>query len=76
MNLDRNGKPSSKVSLFLLETNGKDPGNAPSGLNGMEIQRLKEKLGTRQLPTAEMLLDGAIAYQVSLMHPLRRWYKI
>lgn len=29
------------------------------------LQRLKNKLGTRQLPTAELLLDGSHAYKVS-----------
>lgn len=29
------------------------------------LQRLKNKLGTRQLPTAELLLDGSRAYKVS-----------
>ena len=33
-------------------------------LNGIEIQKLKEKLGTKQLPTAELLLDGMEAYKV------------
>lgn len=33
-------------------------------LNGVEVQRLKEKLGTRQVPTAELLLDGAKAHRV------------
>lgn len=27
--------------------------------------KLKNKLGTRQLPTAELLIDGARAYRVS-----------
>ena len=35
-------------------------------LNGIEIHKLKNKLGTRQLPTAELLLDGTKAYRVSL----------
>ena len=30
----------------------------------INIVRLKDKLGTRPLPTAELLLDGAIAYKV------------
>jgi hypothetical protein len=30
----------------------------------MQIQKLKNKLGTRQLPTAELLLDGVTAYKV------------
>jgi hypothetical protein len=29
------------------------------------MQHLKNKLGTRQLPTAEILLDGADAYLVN-----------
>jgi hypothetical protein len=33
-------------------------------LNGIEIHKLKNKLGTRQLPTAELLLDGTQAYRV------------
>ena len=33
-------------------------------LNGIEIQTLKNKLGTRQLPTAELLLDGMEAFRV------------
>lgn len=33
-------------------------------LNGIEVQRLKEKLGTRQVPTAELLLDGSKAHRV------------
>ena len=31
----------------------------------MSLQRLKNKLGTRQLPTAELLLDGSLAHKVS-----------
>lgn len=32
--------------------------------NGYRIDRLKEKLGTRELPTAEVTFDGAEAYQL------------
>ena len=32
--------------------------------NNIELVRLKDKLGTRQLPTAELLLDGATAHLV------------
>ena len=35
-------------------------------LNNIEVQRLKDKLGTRQVPTAELLLDGTRAYKVTL----------
>jgi len=34
-------------------------------LNNIEIIRLKEKMGTKQLPTAELLLKGARAYLIS-----------
>ncbi|CAL8262710.1 unnamed protein product [Boreogadus saida] len=41
-------------------------GSAPPGrLEGIEVQRLKDKLGTRQMPTAELLLDGLPAHRVS-----------
>lgn len=50
-----------KVSLFFVKLR-RDDGT----LNNMEIIRLKDKLGTRQLPTAELLLKGSIAYLISL----------
>ena len=33
------------------------------------MMKLKNKLGTRQLPTAELLIDGATAFKVSKAHP-------
>lgn len=48
------------LSLFYLEVHNED-----GTLNNIEIVKLKNKLGTRQLPTAELLLDGCIAYKVS-----------
>ncbi|XP_077153202.1 acyl-CoA dehydrogenase family member 11-like isoform X2 [Ranitomeya variabilis] len=48
------------LSLFYLEVR-----DADGELNGIEVQRLKEKLGTRQLPTAELLLDGVKALRIS-----------
>jgi alkylation response protein AidB-like acyl-CoA dehydrogenase len=48
------------LALFYLETRG--PDGAP---NGLEILRLKEKLGTRKLPTAEVELRGARAEPVA-----------
>ena len=47
------------MSLFYLEL--KD-GNGQ--LNNIQIHKLKNKLGTRQLPTAELLLNGAHAVRV------------
>ena len=43
----------TKVSLFYIPVHAKE-----GGLNRMEIIRMKDKLGTQQLPTAELLLKG------------------
>lgn len=48
------------LSLFYLEVR-----DAKGQLNGIEVQRLKDKLGTRQVPTAELLLDGVKALRIS-----------
>ncbi|XP_074150447.1 acyl-CoA dehydrogenase family member 11-like isoform X3 [Sminthopsis crassicaudata] len=53
-------KGTRGLSLFFLKLRDEQ-----GRLNGLEIQRLKEKLGTRQLATAELLLDGARAHLVS-----------
>lgn len=47
---------SRGLSLFYLELRDK-----AGHLNGICINRLKDKLGTRALPTAELTLDGAFA---------------
>jgi acyl-CoA dehydrogenase len=47
------------LALFYLETRGDD-----GRLNGIRIDRLKDKLGTRKLPTAELTVDGAVATPV------------
>lgn len=52
---------SKGLSLFYAEVSRGEDGR----LKGIEVQRLKEKLGTRQMPTAELLLDGLPAYRVS-----------
>ncbi|KAG9354429.1 hypothetical protein JZ751_001138 [Albula glossodonta] len=60
---DANGcttQGSKGLSLFYAEVRD-NQGN----LNGIEIQRLKDKLGTRQVPTAELLLDGLSAQLIS-----------
>jgi len=44
------------LSLFYLETKDEQ-----GWYNNLEIQCLKNKLGTRQLPTSELLLDGTEA---------------
>lgn len=47
------------ISMFYAELR-----DSQGNLNNIEVQRLKDKLGTRQLPTAELLLDGMVAYRV------------
>ncbi len=44
------------LALFYLETR-----NAAGALNGITIHRLKDKLGTRKVPTAELKMDGCAA---------------
>lgn len=52
------GAPSGNrgLSVFLIELR-----DANGKLQGICVNRLKEKLGTRALPTAELTLDGAPA---------------
>ncbi|MBW3583240.1 MAG: acyl-CoA dehydrogenase family protein [Euryarchaeota archaeon] len=45
-----------RLSLFYLETAGER-----GEWNGIRVDRLKDKLGTRALPTAELTLEGAKA---------------
>jgi alkylation response protein AidB-like acyl-CoA dehydrogenase len=53
--------PGSRgLALFYLETRRAD--GTP---NGIVVNRLKEKLGTRKLPTAELTLEGARAVPVA-----------
>lgn len=53
------GPGSSGLSLFYLELR-----DAEGRLQGIRIERLKDKLGTRALPTAELTLEGALARPV------------
>lgn len=48
------------ISMFFVKVKDEQ-----GRLNGIEVSKLKNKLGTRQLPTAELLLDGAAAELVS-----------
>ncbi|MGH3113172.1 MAG: acyl-CoA dehydrogenase family protein, partial [Gaiellaceae bacterium] len=50
---------SRGLSLFLLELRNPD-----GAWNGITVRRLKDKLGTRALPTAELDLDGTVAVPV------------
>ncbi|PVD31692.1 hypothetical protein C0Q70_07110 [Pomacea canaliculata] len=61
--VDEEGKTTEGtkgLSLFYLELRDES-----GKLNNIQIHRLKNKLGTRQLPTAELLLYGAKAFKVS-----------
>lgn len=51
--------------MFYLETRLAD-----GQLNNIRVQKLKNKLGTRQVPTAELLLDGVVAHKVGEMASL------
>lgn len=55
-----NGPGGRGLALFYVES--RDPAGR---LNGITIHRLKEKLGTRKLPTAELSLDGTVAVPVA-----------
>lgn len=55
---------SRGLSLFYAEISRDQDGR----LKGIEVQRLKDKLGTRQMPTAELLLNGLQAHRVRFTH--------
>ncbi len=50
----------SGLALFYVEVRNDD-----GTMNGIRVNRLKEKLGTRMVPTAELTLDGARALPVA-----------
>uniref|UniRef100_A0AC34PZ59 Acyl-CoA dehydrogenase n=1 Tax=Panagrolaimus sp. JU765 TaxID=591449 RepID=A0AC34PZ59_9BILA len=57
-----NTTPGSKgLALFFARV--RDP--LTGELNGIQMLKLKNKLGTKQLPTAELLLDGVKALKLS-----------
>lgn len=67
---------TSEVALTLARPEGAPEGSRGLGLfrihrsfedgsrNSISVRRLKDKLGTRALPTAELELDGAVAHPV------------
>jgi alkylation response protein AidB-like acyl-CoA dehydrogenase len=57
--VDGQGQGTRGLGLFLLPRRLED-----GSLNGAFIHRLKDKLGTRSLATAELELRDALAYQV------------
>lgn len=61
------GSNADALALFFLETR-----DAHGLWNGIRVDRLKEKLGTHELPTAEIHLDGSLATPVGgLDHGVR-----
>jgi acyl-CoA dehydrogenase len=68
---------TSQMALTLARPEGNPPGGSglalfyveqrlPDGsMNGIHVNRLKDKLGTRHVPTAELQLDGARAIPVN-----------
>jgi acyl-CoA dehydrogenase len=55
-----NGPGGKGLAIFYVET------RKPDGLlNGIQINRLKDKLGTRKVPTAELTLDGTLAVPIA-----------
>ncbi|MSQ60869.1 MAG: acyl-CoA dehydrogenase [Betaproteobacteria bacterium] len=56
---DGNPRGGKGLALFYLEVR-----DEAGKLNGIAVNRLKDKLGTRKVPTAELTLDGAIATPV------------
>ena len=50
------------VALFMV------PRTLDGEANGFRVERLKDKLGTRALPTAEITLDGAVGWPIGELH--------
>ncbi len=61
---------SAGLGLFLVELVDPATGAAQVGRTIL-VNRLKDKLGTRSLPTAELTLDGAVATPIALESGLR-----
>jgi alkylation response protein AidB-like acyl-CoA dehydrogenase len=57
---EENPDGSEGLALFYVPIRD---GDGP--VDGIYVNRLKDKLGTRQLPTAELTLDGAAAHPVT-----------
>ncbi|MBU5341583.1 acyl-CoA dehydrogenase family protein [Caldifermentibacillus hisashii] len=57
--IDGNGPGTKGLSLFLVPWRKED-----GSLNHIQVRRLKDKLGVRAVPSAEIEFDGAKAYLV------------
>ncbi|MEW5737177.1 MAG: acyl-CoA dehydrogenase family protein [Thermodesulfobacteriota bacterium] len=63
-------KPAGSEKVAVFVTPSWLPGNKEKEIrNGYTIDRIKVKMGTRELPTAEINYDGAVAYPLG---PLSR----
>ena len=56
--------PHNGIATFIAPMRRTIPGTDETELNGIQIQRLKNKLGTKALPTAELVLKDVRAYLV------------
>ncbi|MFL5805230.1 MAG: acyl-CoA dehydrogenase family protein [Roseiflexaceae bacterium] len=76
------GNPPGGLALFYVETR-----DADGRLQNIRVNRLKEKLGTRKVPTAELSLEGAPAQPVlgmrdgvrniiPMLHLTRTWNSV
>ncbi len=77
-----NGPGGRGLALFYLETRDEH-----GRLRNMQLNRLKDKLGTRKVPTAELMLDGTpaelvmgssdgVRNMVPMLHLTRTWNAI
>ncbi len=77
-----NGPGGRGLALFYLELRDEN-----GRLNDITVNRLKDKLGTRKVPTAELMLDGAPAVPVMelangvrniipMLHLTRTWNSV
>ena len=77
-----NGPGGRGLALFYLELR-----DAAGRLNAITVNRLKDKLGTRKVPTAELLLDGApatplmgldngVRHIIPMLHLPRTWNSV
>ena len=77
-----NGPGGRGLALFYLELR-----DAAGRLNAITVNRLKDKLGTRKVPTAELLLDGApatplmgldngVRHIIPMLHLTRTWNSV
>ncbi len=66
--LARPERSDADLALFYVETK-----DADGHWNGVTVERIKDKLGTRELPTAEIHLDGVPAWPLGeLSHGVRQ----